>query len=404
MVDVTKPGHGQDPMDPTQNDPKPASSLSPPRTRQEEIEHLQARLTAETERADTLAADVKAAAGELLVDIPEPGTDESRMLLANVAMRRQLSAAESRATTADKRANAWDVASNDLVERYDEAKKRATDAEASLARCKETGLRLIAAAGKAETLLDRVPAMVRSGPTRKALAVQRVTRVLIGDSLEDRITSEMGDEPTEELGSEDVERTEPYEVYIKGREKVIGYACAKCHRFCSPLIYACKREDAIKAALDHAKRCCANLICNECDKDMGPPKGVRWLTCQKCRAKKDAERESKLYQEAEKIPLSEYEHDVSYHDGAFLYYESDLDELSSPYVWACYAVELTMDAAELVNNSLENGEHHDDAFEDVSDVMLERLQKYLNLWCKRVAVRSWQPDLKKAVLLPPQEE
>lgn len=38
---------------------------------------------------DTLRADLAAAAGELMVPIPEPGTDASRMLLANVLMRRE---------------------------------------------------------------------------------------------------------------------------------------------------------------------------------------------------------------------------------------------------------------------------------------------------------------------------
>jgi hypothetical protein len=38
----------------------------------------------------TMRADIEAAAGELLVDIPEPGTDAARMMSANVLMRREL--------------------------------------------------------------------------------------------------------------------------------------------------------------------------------------------------------------------------------------------------------------------------------------------------------------------------
>ena len=40
-------------------------------------------------RVAELEADVKAAAGELLVEIPEPGSVVARLLLANTAMRRQ---------------------------------------------------------------------------------------------------------------------------------------------------------------------------------------------------------------------------------------------------------------------------------------------------------------------------
>lgn len=47
---------------------------------------------AERER-DALRADLASAAGELKVPIPEPGTDASRMLLANVLMRRERDAA-----------------------------------------------------------------------------------------------------------------------------------------------------------------------------------------------------------------------------------------------------------------------------------------------------------------------
>lgn len=48
-----------------------------------------ARATAAEEQAKALKADLAAAAGELLVPIPMPGTDMARLLLANVLLRRE---------------------------------------------------------------------------------------------------------------------------------------------------------------------------------------------------------------------------------------------------------------------------------------------------------------------------
>lgn len=47
--------------------------------------------------------DVRLAAGELRVPVPEPGTDASRMMLANVMMRKERDAALSRAAAAEER-------------------------------------------------------------------------------------------------------------------------------------------------------------------------------------------------------------------------------------------------------------------------------------------------------------
>lgn len=197
---------------------------------------------------------------------------------------------------------------------------------------------------------------------------------------------------------------EPYEVCIKGSDKIIGYACPKCRLFCSPTIYFCKWNDALKAARDQAIKCCGPRLCTKCGKDMGEKRKVHWLACEDCRRKTDAEREKRRFEEAEKIPWEKYEHGFLYYADKF-YDDMDslldsYDEGEEPeYVWACYPVDFTMDAQDIVSSEIENQEHHEDAFSEVSDKMLERLQKYLDLWCKKVGVRTWMPDFKKAVLL-----
>ena len=203
--------------------------------------------------------------------------------------------------------------------------------------------------------------------------------------------------------------SEPHEVCIKGSDKTIGYACPKCHRFCSPLIYACKWEDGLKAALDHAVRCCADRMCNECDVNMGPPVQGKtlWLLCQPCRSKKDSEKESKLYREADKLKLAEYGEGMLYYMDEYYDEEVITDRYSfddpPKYAWACTTRTLSFDATDLVSNALENGEHHDDAFDEISDKDMKRLQRFLDAWCNHVDVKSWFPNFNLAILLPAEE-
>jgi len=122
---------------------------------------------------------------------------------------------------------------------------------------------------------------------------------------------------------------------------------------------------------------------------------------------KDNAKENKLYREAKKIPLAEYKGDLLYYMDEF--YDEEViqdndtcDELPK-YAWACSPHDLTLEAADIVSSALEHGDHHEDAFEEVNLRDLSRLQRYLDAWCKKVAIRSWMPDFNLAVILPPAE-
>lgn len=68
-----------------------------------EVRRLRARVAEVEGLLDEARADVVLAAGELLVPIPPPGTDAARLLLANVAMRRQRDVARREAAEAHAR-------------------------------------------------------------------------------------------------------------------------------------------------------------------------------------------------------------------------------------------------------------------------------------------------------------
>lgn len=61
----------------------------------DEAAALRAQVATLQAERDVLAADVAKAAGELLIEIPEPGSLTAQLLLANVAMRRERDAARA---------------------------------------------------------------------------------------------------------------------------------------------------------------------------------------------------------------------------------------------------------------------------------------------------------------------
>ena len=65
----------------------PASELERAKLR---LRNTRKQLLAKDAEIARLKADVAYAAGECLVPIPEPGTDMARLLLANIALKREL--------------------------------------------------------------------------------------------------------------------------------------------------------------------------------------------------------------------------------------------------------------------------------------------------------------------------
>lgn len=199
----------------------------------------------------------------------------------------------------------------------------------------------------------------------------------------------------------------PIEVGVKGDEKTIGYACPVCHMFCSPLIYACKWDLAMEAAFDHAKTCC-DRKCEDCEAQL--EKKSHYVVCDACRVKRDAAKEAKRFDDATKIPEAEYDGWV-YDENAEEYYASveewrerfDDDSSDVAYLWACATIDgFGLDAADIVQSALENGEHHEDAFDSVDGI--EELQTMLNGWCAKQDVKSYMVDYTRAVVLSEAEE
>lgn len=192
----------------------------------------------------------------------------------------------------------------------------------------------------------------------------------------------------------------PIEVVVKGSEKVIGYACPECHMFCSPTIYACKWELALEAALDHATRCC-DKRCQDCGEKLEPKS--HYVVCNACRSKRDAANEASRFEKATKIPEAEYDGWV-YDEATEEYYASveeyreRVEDGASSFLWATTTIDgFRLDADDIVQSALENGDHHEDAGDSVEGI--GELQTMLDAWCDKQTVRSYMVDYGRAVLV-----
>jgi len=211
---------------------------------------------------------------------------------------------------------------------------------------------------------------------------------------------------------------EPHDVYVTHTKtgesvQIIGYACAECKLYHSPLVYACNEENGQKAAHKAAKHCCHRL-CNDCGKDMFEPgknKGAYYTCCPECRTKRSTEQDKIRYGKAKKIPASEYDGRLCMNDEFFtdwdgivdhLQQEYDLDDLLAgniPVVYACQDIPFKISAESVIESALED--HYEDAGGQISPKSTARLQRMLDKWCQDQEILSWECDM--GVIIVPEK-
>lgn len=204
------------------------------------------------------------------------------------------------------------------------------------------------------------------------------------------------------------ESTEPYEVIVKETGRAIGYACRKCKRLsvAFPGMDGKIDDSSVPRAKLEAQECC-NRKCNKCQAYMEFPNG--YVVCADCRATDALTREQEAYEKAQKIPESEYAGWLFF-DNEYFRDDEELEdhcvqnEIEWPaWVWACSKVEFRIDAADIIENALQ--EHYEDASSQVKRVDEEELQGLLDGWCADVGKRweSWEEDRSRVVVLEPRE-
>lgn len=194
---------------------------------------------------------------------------------------------------------------------------------------------------------------------------------------------------------------EPWEVIVKGRDLVLGYACPVCRIFHGATIYACRWEDAVVASREAAERCC-NRKCEDCGKRVGEK---HYVVCVDCGITRDAKREQERFAKAQKVKEIEYDgwlyYCGEYHEDPDAMEEYCLqNDLEWPaWVWACSKIEFKIDADAVLEHALQN--HYEDARSSIPQAAERKLQNLLDAWCAGQGIVSWEEDRSRAVILEP---
>lgn len=193
----------------------------------------------------------------------------------------------------------------------------------------------------------------------------------------------------------------PIELVRKGDEtqKTLAYACGTC---------------GWVLAKDLAASCCATHWC-DCGNEIKKP----YTACTECRKAAQSARTEARKAKATKVKAVDYDGPV-YWDDADRYY-ADVDEAAEDIleyvaldgidanaqtVYACSSMHLVLDADDILYRALEDSEHHEDAYDQISSSGVAELRDFLTKWNATygVGVTSWWVDEKKLIVLEFSEE
>jgi len=172
-----------------------------------------------------------------------------------------------------------------------------------------------------------------------------------------------------------------------------------------PAAYACKKCGTICPDMRIAMLHCEPQYCEECSKEA--PK--HHSLCGRCRAVIQVKKELQAYRKAQKVEHpKDYDGPVQVpsigdNDGFFEsvteFLEFCQDEEMPPpeVIWTCTIRHFRMDAEHLVDMQLED--FYEGAREDVSPEDIAELQGFLDGWCRKRNIHTWDPNYKRAVEL-----
>jgi len=198
------------------------------------------------------------------------------------------------------------------------------------------------------------------------------------------------------------EPLKPLEIAVRGEDRLVGYACAKCGVLFTLAQDADDGNQKFQyaAAQEHCNRVCS---CG------APLEQYYRLQCDKCSHQKVEDREQARFEKAIKLEIKDYDGPVFWGDEYFnsmedLLDRAECDGLDLPkYVWATIPHQLTLDASDIIHQEIEQQEMHEDAVDWIDGKDVERLQAFLDVWCKEVNLVSYMEDNTRAVLIRPED-
>lgn len=172
----------------------------------------------------------------------------------------------------------------------------------------------------------------------------------------------------------------PLELIIKGGdpEKVAVFACSVCR------LTARSEEDA--------KMCCVPWTCETCGKEIKS-------YCEECSRKKQQVKDQATYDKATKVKYSEYKGQMLFCDHCDEYFwdlDGYLEHDESPdirtWAWGTYQQAFSLDAEDIIQNQLENGDFNEDAFESVPGDAIKEMQSFFDGWVVKNPLNSYMQD------------
>ncbi len=180
-----------------------------------------------------------------------------------------------------------------------------------------------------------------------------------------------------------------------------------------PAAFACAKCRLIQPSEDLARKHCEPSICGTCGKE-----AVKFQTwCSSCQRKKRETKELENFRKAEKVSYKDYDDpvyvpDAAHNEGFFPdigeyleWLEDNLrfdgfDEIPE-IMWTCHKFYLRINADNIIENAIEG--HHEEAGSDISGKSVAELQEFLDTWCDKQGVESWDPDHSLGIELPQED-
>jgi len=194
------------------------------------------------------------------------------------------------------------------------------------------------------------------------------------------------------------------ELTYRGCDDAVAFACAKCGAIATPGMFG-GGPHARAAAQKMAEEHCAQRFCR-CGAKISKSQTI----CRECWDGDQRERDERKFGLADKFLASEYGdpvywegHEGSMGDGYFsnveevIEYCADSDLTLPTYVWACSRLPFAIDVDMILESAFE--QHFEGARDMLSEESRQELQQFLQNWCQKQNIESWQTDYRRAVIL-----
>lgn len=85
------------------------------------------------------------------------------------------------------------------------------------------------------------------------------------------------------------------------------------------------------------------------------------------------------------------------HDNSIDRYFDSVEDLTD-YVFGCYPIEFNLDMRGIIKSELDDN-HYEDAFLDISDESISKLQSFVDEWTKSQGIISYNVDYEIVIVL-----